>query len=62
VDGREELINELAAASHDVRDFVVQTIRAILRHRDFTNVLPGIVSQSSRTGLVLRRFTQLSEL
>jgi predicted nucleotidyltransferase len=62
VDGREELINELAAAPHDVRDFVAQTIRAILQHTDFTNVLPGIVSQSSRTGLVLRRFTQLSEL
>jgi predicted nucleotidyltransferase len=62
VDGREELINELSSAPLDVRDFVAQTLRGILRHADFTNVLPGIVSQSSRTGLVLQRFTQISEL
>jgi predicted nucleotidyltransferase len=62
VDGREELINELSSAPPDVRDFVAQTLRGILRHADFTNVLPGIVSQSSRTGLVLQRLTQISEL
>jgi len=62
VDGREELISELSSAPPDVRDFVVQTLRSILRHTDFTNVLPGIVSQSSRTGLVLQRFTQISQL
>jgi hypothetical protein len=56
------LINELSSAPLDVRDFVAQTLRGILRHADFTNVLPGIVSQSSRTGLVLQRFTQISEL
>lgn len=62
VDGREELISELGSAPPDVRDFVAQTLRGILRHTDFTNVLPGIVSQSSRTGLVLQRFTQITEL
>ena len=62
VDGREELISELRSAPPDVRDFVAQILRGILRHPDFTNVLPGIVSQSSRTGLVLQRFTRISEL
>jgi predicted nucleotidyltransferase len=62
VDGREELIGELTSAPPDVRDFVAQTLRGILRHADFTNVLPGIVSQSTRTGLVLQRFTHISEL
>lgn len=62
VDGREELINELATAPHEVRDFVAQTLRGILLHTDFANGLPGIVSQSNRTGLVLQRFTQISEL
>jgi predicted nucleotidyltransferase len=62
VDGREELIHELTAARPDVRDFVAQTLLGILRQPDFTNVLPGIVSQSTRTGLVLQRFTQMSEL
>lgn len=62
VDGREELISELTSAPPDVRDFVAQTLRGILRHTDFTNVLPGIVLQSTRTGLVLQRFTRISEL
>ena len=62
VDGREELIGELTSAQPDVRDFVAQTLRGILRHPDFTNALPGIVSQSTRTGLVLQRFTRISEL
>ncbi|MBK9573933.1 MAG: hypothetical protein IPO43_14960 [Rhodoferax sp.] len=62
VDGREELISELTSAPPDVRDFVVHTLGGILRHTDFTNVLPGIVSQSTRTGLVLQRFTSISEL
>lgn len=62
VDGREELINELTSAPQDVREFVAQTVVGILRHTDFTNALPGIVSQSTRTGLVLQRFRQISEL
>ena len=62
VDGREELISELTSAPPDVRHFVAQTLRGILRHPDFTNVLPGIVSQNTRTGLVLQRFTQITEL
>lgn len=61
VDGREELIGELMSAPRDVRNFVAQTLRGVLQHPDFTNVLPGIVSQSTRTGLVLQRFTQISE-
>jgi predicted nucleotidyltransferase len=61
-DGREELIGELRSAPPDLRDFVAQTLRGILQHPDFTNVLPSIVSQSTRTGLVLQRFTHISEL
>jgi predicted nucleotidyltransferase len=62
VDGREELLDELTTAPSDVRDFVALTLRGILRHTDFTNALPGIVSQSTRTGLVLQRFTNISNL
>lgn len=62
VDGREELTAELTTAPQDVRNFVAQTARGILQHTDFTNVLPGIVSQSTRAGLVLQRFTHISKL
>ncbi len=62
VDGREELLQELTAAPPEVRSFVAHTFQGILKHPDFTNVLPGIVSQSARTGLVLQRFTKIAEL
>lgn len=62
VDGREELVAELAAAPFDVRHFVAQSFQAVLTHPDFSNVLPGIVSQSTRAGLVLRRFADIAKL
>jgi predicted nucleotidyltransferase len=60
VDGRDELTDELKSAPADVRSFVASTFRELLQHPDFTNVLPGIVSQSARTGLVLQRFTNIA--
>ena len=62
VDGREELLGELSAAPSKVRNFVAQTFQGILKHADFTNALPGIVSQSARTGIVLQRFSKIAEL
>jgi predicted nucleotidyltransferase len=62
VDGREELLGELALAPQDLREFVAQTVSDIFRHMDFSNALPGIVSQSTRSGLVLQRFRQISEI
>lgn len=62
VDGREELFEELSAAPPEVRSFVANTFQCILKHPDFTNVLPSIVSQSARTGIVLQRFAKISEL
>jgi predicted nucleotidyltransferase len=59
IDGRDELIDEMTSSPPDVRDFVALTFRGLLKHPDFTNVLPGIVSQSTRTGLVLQRITSL---
>ena len=62
VDGREELVAELTAAPQEVRSFVGQTFQGLLKHPDFTNALPGIVSQSTRAGLVLQRVTQIVKL
>ena len=62
VDGREELLGELSAAPSMVRNFVAQTFQGILKHADFTNALPGIVSQSARSGIVLQRFSKIAEL
>jgi predicted nucleotidyltransferase len=60
VDGRDELLQELAAAPAEVRRFVAGQFQAMLNHPDFSNVLPGIVSQSTRAGLVLQRCAQIS--
>lgn len=62
VDGRDELLAELAAAPSEVRHFIVEHFQTVLRHTDFSNVLPGIVSQSTRAGLVLQRFTDIAKL
>ncbi|MDP2407726.1 MAG: hypothetical protein U1D36_12760 [Hydrogenophaga sp.] len=62
VDGREKLVGELASAPFEVRHFVAQSFQAVLTHPDFSNVLPGIVSQSTRAGLVLRRFSDIAKL
>lgn len=62
VDGRAELLAELAAAPSAVRRFIAEQFQAVLNHTDFSNVLPGIVSQRSRTGLVLQRFVDIAKL
>lgn len=62
VDGRDELLEELAAAPSEVRHFIAGQFQAVLNHTDFSNVLPGIVSQTTRAGLVLQRFTDIAKL
>lgn len=62
VDGRPELIAELAMAPDDLRTFIAGQFEALLKHPDFSNALPGIVSHSSRTGLVLQRFASVAAL
>ena len=65
VDGRPEIVDDVAASSDDVRGYVCDEIRALLANRDFTEVLAGYLlpdpaSQARRsllegvTGLDLR--------
>jgi predicted nucleotidyltransferase len=62
VDGRDGLMAELAAAPDEVRHFIAGEFQAVLKHPDFSNALPGVVSQNTRAGLVLRRFADIAEL
>jgi predicted nucleotidyltransferase len=62
VDGRDELLAELAAAPSEVRRFIAEHFQAVMNHTDFSNVLPGIISQTTRTGLVLQRFADIAKL
>lgn len=61
-DGRAELVGEMASAPVDVVDFVAETLRGVMAHADFLNVLPGLVSEPARSGIVLQRLTQMAAL
>ena len=43
VDGRREIVSEVAAASVDVRDYIASQLRALLDSRDFTEALAGFL-------------------
>ena len=60
VDGREELIAELAAAPADVKQAVNAAFADLLAHPDFANVLPGLIAEPERSALVLERLRKLS--
>ncbi|MEO5793847.1 MAG: hypothetical protein ABIP34_02120 [Rhodoferax sp.] len=62
LDGRSEVLAELAAASTDVRVYVASQLRSLLLHPEFLNALPGIVEQAMRADVVLRRIQSLAAL
>jgi len=60
VDGRAELADELALAPVPLRQAVAATFAELLSNPDFKNVLPGLLSDDSRTELILDRLTNMS--
>lgn len=61
VDGREELAEELAAAPAALRQAVAAAFAALLANQDFVNVLPGLIAEPARAGLVMDRLRDLSQ-
>lgn len=61
VDGRPELIEELAAAPQPLRDAVRNSISTLLRHPDFANSLPGLIADSGRSAIVMARLRSMAE-
>ena len=55
VDGREELVDEMAHAPAELRQAVAAIFTRLLASRDFANVLPGLIAEPERAGLVLDR-------
>jgi hypothetical protein len=62
VDGREELADELAGASTDLRQAVATAFAQLVQNQDFVNVLPGLIAEPERAGLVLNRLTRMKTL
>lgn len=59
VDGREELIAEMAAAPADLKQAVASTFLKLLTDPDFANVLPGLIAEPERAALVMQRMTAM---
>ena len=55
VDGRPELVDELAAAPEDVRQAVRDAFARLLARADFRNALPGLIAEPERAGVVEER-------
>lgn len=55
VDGREELGEELAVSPANVREAVASAFASLLEHPDFFNVLPGLIAEADRAGIVTER-------
>ncbi|HEU4459822.1 MAG TPA: hypothetical protein VFR90_11920 [Methylibium sp.] len=55
VDGREELVEEIAAAPVELRQAVAEAFHRLLTHPDFANVLPGLIAEPERAGLITQR-------
>ena len=55
VDGRQELAVEMAAAPAELRQAVATAFAQLLKNPDFLNVLPGLIAEPDRAGLVMDR-------
>lgn len=60
VDGREELMAEMAGAPSDLRQAVASAFQKLLSDPDFENVLPGLIAEPDRTGLIMQRLKAMS--
>jgi hypothetical protein len=60
VDGREELVDELAIASDHVRQAVATAFTPLLANQGFMNMLPGLLADPERASLVVGRLRMLS--
>jgi hypothetical protein len=60
VDGREELVKEMATAPADLRQAVASAFTALLTNPNFANVLPGLMAEPERAGLAMERLRALS--
>lgn len=60
VDGREELVHEMAEAPAKVRQAVAEAFRSLVANRDFGNVLPGLIAEPERAGLVMDRLRAMA--
>lgn len=63
VDGREELVEEIAAAAPEIRTYIAEEITAVLKDPNFEHFLQGNVrGPAGRTDIVYERLVAISRL
>lgn len=60
IDGRPEVVFDVAIADSDVREYLQARLAAFLRNEDFLTSLPGHVVDSTRTSIVLERINAIA--
>ena len=59
VDGRAELVDEMAAAPAEVQHALAASFAEMLKNPNFANVLPGLLAEPERASLVMERLRSL---
>jgi len=62
VDGREELLTELADADGNVRHYIAEHFTNLLLDNDFEYAVQGNIGDAARTDILLQRMEQISKL
>ncbi len=62
VDGRDELVDEVARAEEDVRQYIAEQFTALLDHPDFDYAVQGNLQDSRRSDLFFHRWEQIAAL
>lgn len=62
IDGREELIEEIAEVDEVLRTYIADQITALLQHRDFQYAVQGNVRDTDRADIIFERIQQLAAL
>lgn len=60
IDGREELLGEIAQAEAGLRTYIAQQFTALLQHRDFEYAVQGNVRDTGRAEIIFERLEQLT--
>jgi len=59
IDGREEIVDEIANSDRQVLQYISEQIEALLGHQDFEYAVQGNVKDADREALLFERLEQL---
>lgn len=60
IEGRENVVQEIAESPRDVRDYLAQAAKTLLAEPRFLDVLPGFVLDNHRGPLIEKRLASIA--